>query len=83
MNGEIAAFHAGYVFKDGKRFLLPHGAMNDKFAFYSPGDLLFCEAFKILKTEYGIEVYDASKDDETYKLRLGGKVYLTYDFSLG
>lgn len=82
MNDELAAFHAGYVFKDGKRFLLPHGAMNDKFAFYSPGDLLFCEVFKILKTEYGIEIYDASKDDETYKLRLGGKVYLTYDFYL-
>ena len=41
MNDELAAFHAGYVYKDGKRFLFPHGAMNDKFAFYSPGDLLF------------------------------------------
>lgn len=81
IDGEIAAFSSGYVTNDGKRVILPRGAMNGDYASFSPGLLLDLETIKWLIHNSCVTDLDLSRGDEEYKYNLGGQEHCNYFYS--
>ena len=75
IDGYVASFFSGYC--DNNTIVVPRLSINSKYAKYSPGVLLICEAIKNFSENGLIQGIDLSMGIEQYKLNLGGTVYHT------
>lgn len=73
IDGEIAAFMGGYVNANSESIEIPWLAMDEKFAFYSPGMILVNEVMKYLHETDALNTLDLCRGTEKYKLDMGGK----------
>lgn len=82
LNGdEPMAFFSGLKTCNGKKVSIPRLAINDKYAFYSPGYTLLFETMKYMEANTPCRLIDLTRGDEKYKTDMGGKIYYTYDIS--
>lgn len=77
INNELAAFMSG-VIGINNEYVVPRLSINDKYKFYSPGNILILEAVKYLIKNSNVEVLDLSQGTESYKYKLGGCEHYTY-----
>jgi hypothetical protein len=87
LNGEVAAFASGLVFKDG-RLLTSRLNILSKYARYSPGGLLISAIIRHvtklkMSGELSINKMDLSQEgakQNSYKISYGGELYYNYTF---
>ncbi len=82
INGELAAFSSGYVTNDNSTIISPRGAMNSRYAKFSPGLLLDIETINWLTQNTKITNLDLSRGDEEYKYALGGQEHYNYSYEI-
>ena len=80
IDDEVAAFMFGYQCE--RSLEIPKLAIDDKFGFCSPGMILVNKTIEFLSTETDIKCLYLCRGTEIYKLRMGGKVYKTYNYLL-
>lgn len=73
IDNEVAAFFIGYEGEDVIH--IPRLAINEKYARYSPGIVLINEYLKLEITS----IFDLGRGQETYKIKLNGVMYKTYN----
>lgn len=73
------AFLSGLFTHDRRTLTVPRLAMDEAYAFYSPGYLLLCETLRYLGGETSVSELDLSRGDEKYKFDMGGTPYKTTD----
>lgn len=81
LNGEIAAVETGFV-ANNHSFLVPRGAMNPKFKWYSPGRLLIDQMIRYFIEKTDIRCLDLTFGDERYKFDVGGKPYWCHSYEI-
>lgn len=82
IDGEVAAFMYGYINHQKHSLEIPKLAIDEKFSFYSPGMLLVDSTIKYLADNTQIEFLDLCRGTEQYKLKMGGEVYPTYNYTI-
>lgn len=82
IDGEVAAFMYGYINNQKSSLEIPKLAIDDKFGFYSPGMLLVDSTIKYLADNTQIKSLDLCRGTEQYKLKMGGEVYPTYNYTI-
>ncbi len=82
IEGTMAAINCGYVTNDNSTVIVPRGAMNSKYAWFSPGMLLDLETMRWLIHNTDITNLDLSRGDEEYKYSLGGTEHYNYFYTL-
>lgn len=78
----IAAFMFGYVNSVKNSIEVPKLAINEDYAFYSPGMVLIDETIEYLQKNTDIRTLDLCRGTENYKLKMGGEIYKTYSFTI-
>lgn len=76
IDGQLAAFFMGYEYDNQIR--IPRLAIDDAYSRYSPGMILICEYLKQSPENFH---FDLGRGDESYKSKLNGMVYKTYNLS--
>lgn len=82
IDGEVAGFMYGYINLQKHSLEIPKLAIDEKFGFYSPGMLLVDSTIKYLADNTQIKYLDLCRGTEQYKLRMGGEVYPTYNYTI-
>lgn len=82
INDELAAFMQGTLNSDWSEYEIPRLAINDKFAFFSPGMILVNEAIKYMMGNTDIKIFNLCRGDEKYKYDMGGENYYTANVKL-
>lgn len=77
INDVVAAFFMGYEVEN--RFYVPRLAIGEGFEKFSPGMILINEFQKLVPNHF---VFDLGRGDESYKSRLNGAVYWTYQLEM-
>ena len=77
----MMAFMSGFLTADKTHYSVPRIAINEDYAFYSPGCILISETLKCLS---GSQVHnlDLTRGDEPYTFKMGGTEYHTHDLVL-
>ena len=66
----------GTLNSDWSEYEIPRLAINDKFAFFSPGMILVNEAIKYMMGNTDIKIFNLCRGDEKYKYDMGGRELL-------
>ena len=82
IDDELAAFMQGTLNSDWSEYEIPRLAINDKFAFFSPGMILVNEAIKYMMGNTDIKIFNLCRGDEKYKYDMGGENYYTANVKL-
>lgn len=82
IDGKVAAFMFGYVNQEKNSYEVPKLAVNDDYAFYSPGMVLINRTLEFFENKTTIRALDLCRGTEDYKLKMGGEIYKTYNYLL-
>lgn len=82
IDGEITAFMFGYININSQSYEVPKLAINDDYGFYSPGMVLISKAVEFFSNNTDIRKLDLCRGTEQYKLKMGGEIYHTYNYSI-
>lgn len=78
----VAAFMFGYINDVRKSYEVPKLAISEKYAFYSPGMILVNRSIQLFADMTDIRVLDLCRGTEQYKIKMGGKIYHTYNCTI-
>lgn len=82
IDGNVAAFMFGYINREKNSIEIPKLAIDDSYAFYSPGMILVYQTIEYLQKNTNIRTLDLCRGTENYKLKMGGEIYKTYNFTI-
>lgn len=82
IDGDVAAFMFGYINNGRHAYEVPKLAISEKYAFYSPGMILVNRSIQMFAEKTDIRVLDLCRGTEQYKLKMGGKIYHTYNYMI-
>lgn len=82
IDGESTAFMFGYININSHSYEVPRLAINDDYGFYSPGMVLISKAVEFFSNNSDIRKLDLCRGTEQYKLKMGGEIYHTYNYSI-
>lgn len=82
IEGKVAAFMFGYINQEKNSYEVPKLAVNDDYAFYSPGMVLINRTLEYFENKTTIRALDLCRGTEDYKLKMGGEIYKTYNYLL-
>ena len=82
IDDKVAAFMFGYINLMKNSIEIPKLAIDENYAFYSPGMLLVDQTIEFLQKNTGIRTLDLCRGTENYKLKMGGEIYKTYNFTI-
>lgn len=82
IDGNVAAFMFGYINHIRKSYEVPKLAISDRYAFYSPGMILVNRSIQLFTDTTDIRFLDLCRGTEQYKLKMGGKIYHTYNYTI-
>lgn len=82
IDGKIVAFMFGYVNKKDYSFEVPKLAVDEEYGFYSPGMLLVDKTIEFLSECTDIRKLDLCRGTEQYKLKMGGEIFQTHNYSI-
>lgn len=77
VDGKVGAFMEGYVNRNRKALEVPRLAIDDEFAWYSPGMVLVNEAVDFMLKNTNLRIVDLCRGTEKYKTDMGGEIYET------
>lgn len=78
IDGKVASFMFGYHCENSLE--IPKLAIDDTFKFYSPGMVLVNKTIEYLANETQIRYLDLCRGTESYKFKMGGQEYYTYNY---
>lgn len=82
IDDKVAAFMFGYINLVKNSIEIPKLAIDENYAFYSPGMLLVDQTIEYLQKNTNIRTLDLCRGTENYKLKMGGEIYKTYNFTI-
>ena len=82
IDGNVAAFMFGYINREKNSIEIPKLAIDETYAFYSPGMILVDQTIEYLQENTNIRTLDLCRGTENYKLKMGGEIYKTYNFTI-
>lgn len=82
IDGEITEFMFGYININSHSYEVTKLAINDEYGFYSPGMVLISKAVEFFSNNTDIRKLDLCRGTEQYKLKMGGEIYHTYNYSI-
>ena len=82
IDNKVAAFMFGFINDQKESFEVPKLAINDDYAFYSPGMILINKTIEYFDLNSDINKLDLCRGTELYKLKMGGHIYKTYNYTV-